>query len=181
MIIGGNYEERVMCNTFANSHSFIDYEHLELVADEAMKKFQETGELKYKSISDQLKEILESDIDAADDGIEYAPSDFSALTKRFIDFCMGPESDIAGHFHDVYEDEGQGGTDDIEVYSVISPLNSEFAYRPKHFKDGQEGQAVEFWFKMSKKYRTCTALFGLRYQGQAIHDWVTQPEDEVRD
>lgn len=133
----------------------------------------------HSTIAEQLTEAAEWADHNPD--YQYTTRDFGALANRFIDYCMDPESDIAGHFHNVYEDEGQGGTDDIEVYSVISPLNSEFAYRPKHFKDGQEGQDVEFWFKMSKKYRTCTALFGLRYQGQAIHDWVTQHEDEVRD
>ena len=110
--------KRVLCSTFANGHSFIDYEHLGLVADEAIKKFQETGESMYQSISDQLEEILESDIDEADDGVEYAPSDFSGLVKRFIDFCLDPESDVAGHFHDDAEDEYKIDDGLIRVYSI---------------------------------------------------------------
>lgn len=172
--------KRVLCSTFANGHSFIDYEHLGLVADEAIKKFQETGEFMYQSISDQLEEILESDIDEADDGVEYAPSDFSGLVKRFIDFCLDPESDVAGHFHDDAEDEYKIGDGLIRVYSITGPFG-ELVGNDKTFEDGREKEAIEYWLKESVEYPTCTTITGLRYQGQAIHEYVTNNQEEFID
>ena len=95
------------------------------------------------------------------------------VKEQGIGWCLTESEDLD-------DDEFDEWSQPRDVFDVTAFTDSlEMVSSPKRFKD--PGKAIEYWFKLGKRYPTCVMITGYKKQEQELRQWTLDNEDKVRE